>query len=103
MLSGCSNSGANIPKDVLPEAKMRAVLTDVLLAEANVTDKGLMQEEMKPEVQKMYLQIFEKHEIKKEQFYQSMEFYTKHPDILDRNFQPIIDSLSTLEAKANQL
>ena len=101
LLSSCGDSGANIPNDVLPEEKMRAVLMDVMLAEADITDKGLMEAEMKPEMQKMYLQIFDKHNITKEQFYHSMEFYTKNPDILDRNFQPIIDSLSTLEAKSN--
>ncbi len=103
LFAACSNSGAKIPNDVLPEEKMRAVLTEVLIAEANITDKGLMQEEMKPQVQKMYLQIFDKHAITKEQFYRSMDYYTRHPNILDRNFNAIIDSLSTLEAKANQL
>ncbi|MGZ5245043.1 MAG: DUF4296 domain-containing protein [Bacteroidia bacterium] len=104
LLSSCGgNSGANIPNDVIPEVKMREVLVDVLIAEANITDKGLMNAEMQPEMQKMYLQIFDKHKITKEEFFRSMEFYTSHPDILDRNFQPIIDSLSTLEAKAGQL
>lgn len=101
--TACNDTGTNIPNDVLPEAKMREVLVDVLIAEANITDKGLTNVEMQPEIQKMYLQIFDKHQITKEQFFQSMEFYTSHPDILNRNFQPIIDSLSSLEARANQL
>jgi hypothetical protein len=104
LLSACGDNGsANIPNDVLPEEKMREVLVDVMIAEANITDKGLTNAEMQPEIQKMYLQVFDKHQVSKEEFFHSMEFYTSHPDILSRNFQPIIDSLSSLEARANQL
>jgi hypothetical protein len=87
----CTNKD-KIPGDVLPKEEMEKVLWDMITAEryANVflKDSALNNKE---ETFKLYAQVFALHNITREQFVKSYQFYMSRPDIT----RGMLDSLST--------
>lgn len=82
---------------VLPTAKMQDVMWDMLLADA-YTQKYLKNDSSKNEkAENAVLQqkIFQLHNINKEDFYASYEYYNNHPDIM----RAILDSINVKAEK----
>ena len=81
-----------IPAGVLPKDKMEKVLWDMIQAdryrESFVHDSAL---DLKKEQFKLYAQVFEIHQITKDEFIKSYKFYMSRPDIT----RIIFDSLAT--------
>ena len=81
-----------IPAGVLPKDKMEKVLWDVIQAERYretfVRDSA---SDLKKETFKLYAQVFEIHQISREEFVKSYKFYMSRPDIARTMF----DSLAT--------
>jgi len=90
VLASCGNK-KNLPAEILPPAKMQAVLWDVFRADAFTSDFIRKDTLKKPEAElaKLQLQIFAVHKVTKESFYKSYEYYKTHPDIM----QPFLDSM----------
>jgi hypothetical protein len=84
-------SQREIPKDVLPQKKMQAVLWDVLLAD-EVAEFYIQKDSAMHALEKhadLYQQVFQIHKISKEDFKRSLQFYESHPNLL----KPVLDSL----------
>ncbi len=96
ILTACADK-KNIPKGILPPAKMQVVLFDVLRADDFVFDFVKKDTSKKPEQElaKLQRQLFAVHKISKEDFYKSYEFYKSHPDIM----QPMLDSLISITTR----
>lgn len=81
-----------IPAGVLPKDKMEKVLWDMIQAdryrESFVHDSAL---DLKKEQFKLYAQVFEIHQITKDEFIKSYKFYMSRPDIT----RVLFDSLAT--------
>ncbi|HEY8897133.1 MAG TPA: DUF4296 domain-containing protein [Niastella sp.] len=81
-----------IPAGVLPKDKMEKVLWDMVQAERYretfVRDSAL---DLKKETFKLYAQVFEIHQITKDEFIKSYKFYMSRPDIT----RELFDSLAT--------
>lgn len=81
-----------IPAGVLPKDKMEKVLWDMIQAERYrdtfVRDSA---NDLKKETFKLYAQVFEIHQISKDEFVKSYKFYMSRPDIARAMF----DSLAT--------
>jgi hypothetical protein len=81
-----------IPAGVLPKDKMEKVLWDMIQAERYretfVRDSA---KDLKKETFKLYAQVFEIHQISKDEFVKSYKFYMSRPDIARTMF----DSLAT--------
>jgi hypothetical protein len=81
-----------IPAGVLPKDKMEKVLWDMVQAERYretfVRDSAL---DLKKETFKLYAQVFEIHQITKDEFIKSYKFYMSRPDIS----RVLFDSLAT--------
>jgi hypothetical protein len=81
-----------IPAGVLPKDKMEKVLWDMIQAERYretfVRDSAL---DLKKETFKLYAQVFEIHQITKDEFIKSYKFYMSRPDIT----RVMFDSLAT--------
>lgn len=83
--------GSSVPKDVLPRAKMRSVLWDMMQADGmaeyysakDTSFRGLAKHV------NYYNQVFAIHKISKEQFSKSLVYYENHPS----DFKIILDSL----------
>jgi hypothetical protein len=89
LLLACS--GSSVPKDVLPQHKMQAVLYDVIRADEMVDFLKLSDSTWQPFTRRtaLYDSIFQLHEIKKEAFQNSLQFYQGRPDLL----KEILDEL----------
>ena len=86
----------SIPKDVLPPAKMQAVLWDMISAGEFVNAFVIYKDSINKteESLKRYGQVFQFHKVTKAQFDRSWLYYRKHPD----RMKPILDSLSKKQA-----
>lgn len=88
---GQFNSGSRPPADVIPEEKMTTILAQICLVEARfqrrLTIKGASNEEMALE---NYVGIFNENDITSEEFKTSYNYYTEHPEILEKIYDQVI-------------
>ena len=95
--AGCKSSN-KIPKNILSQAKMEAVLFDMIRADKFLTDFVFIKDtalNKDTSSVKLYQQIFRIHHINKEEFQQSFSFYRVHPDL----FKVVLDSLYARSTK----
>ena len=76
--------GTSVPKDVLPNDKMQAVLYDVIRADEMVDFRQITDSAYRPFSRRaaIYDTIFQLHAVKKEDFQKSLKFYQTRPDLL---------------------
>jgi hypothetical protein len=88
-----------IPAGVLPKEKMEKVLWDMIQAERYretfVRDSA---KDLKKETFTLYAQVFEIHQISKDEFVKSYKFYMSRPDIARTMF----DSLATRASRRRE-
>jgi hypothetical protein len=77
----CSNRN-EIPDNVLPPEKMKPVLWDMILADQYILSKDPNEDSLKSEAIIKFEDVFAKHKIDKESFYNSLRYYEEHPDLL---------------------
>ncbi len=95
----CSDK-SNIPEGVLSPKKMQAVLTDILVVDVLNNDRILKDSALKLPVENAsyFLKIFQLHNITRNEFNKSYNFYLKRPDLL----KIITDSVSSDISRRNQ-
>lgn len=79
-----SCSGNKVPDNVLPPAKMQAVLYDLLLAGETANyylQTDTASKAMEQHVQ-LYKEVFQIHQTSKQEFEKSLRFYESRPDLL---------------------
>ncbi len=90
----------NIDKSrVIPPEKMESLLTDLFLVEGAVSymaDKGTPIDGYS---KKYFEEILDKHKVTKDEFEESIKYYTYHIEKLDKVFENVIVNLSELETK----
>lgn len=86
----CTDSRQAKPKDLLSKAPMTSILADVLVADAVTSEKKIKDSLINVNALSAayYQQIFKIHNISKEQFLSSYDYYVNHPD----QFKEILDS-----------
>jgi hypothetical protein len=88
-----------IPAGVLPKERMEKVLWDMILAERYrdtfVRDSA---KDLKVETFKLYAQVFQIHQVSKDEFVKSYKFYMSRPDIAREMF----DSLATRASRRRE-
>lgn len=92
LLIACSTKD-KVPGNVLPPAKMQAVLWDMMRADQFLSDYVLNRDtstNKEKESIKLYSRIFTFHNISREEFKISFNYYRSHPKAL----QPLMDSMS---------
>ena len=87
----CGNNN-KLPKNVLPQDKMREVLWDMMNAGQYVSSYVLTKDSIDKigESTKVYGQVLQLHAVSKEEFERSYAYYRDHPDLM----KVILDSLS---------
>ena len=93
-IAGCK-SKEEIPRNILPQKKMQAVLWDMMRADQFLADYILNRDtslKKKTESIKLYQEIFDINKITKENFQQSFAFYQSHPALL----KIIMDSIAVI-------
>lgn len=98
-LSACSSN--DVPKGVIPPDKMKVVLFDVMRADEFATNyistdttKNINEERIK-----LYETVFALHKTNKEAFYNSFDYYQKHPDQYKQLFDSLVAYTGRLGAK----
>ena len=99
----CTNRD-KVPDNVLSPKKMQSVLWDMLRADQFVAtyvvkDTGLNK---KQESIKLYQQVFQIHNISKEKFQKSLEFYQNRPDLLKVILDSIFNNQRTMMERLHQ-
>lgn len=97
----CACSGANsVPKDVIPPAKMEAILYDVVRADEMVDFMQMSDSTFRKFSKRasFYDTIFQLHAVKKESVSKSLKYYQGRPDLL----KEILDSLQNKSAASQK-
>lgn len=96
-LAACTKK-STIPRDVLPQKKMQAVLWDMMRADQFLTDFVINKDttaNLDTESIRLYREIFAIHHISKKEFQRSFAFYKAHPAFL----KPIMDSIAVIKTE----
>lgn len=97
VLSACGG-GDKRPKVFLNEPQMVDVMADTYLIEAQLNQMKTSGTDVSGLQKAYYDQLFAHHGITDSIFEENMDYYTRHPDILER----VMDSVTTRFAKAQQ-
>ncbi|MFC4262174.1 DUF4296 domain-containing protein [Ferruginibacter yonginensis] len=89
-LSSCNNKA---PNDILPPAKMEAILLDQFMADAFTKEYLAKDTLLDLEKENLVIQekIFKKYQTDKSTFYNSYKYYIEHEELM----RPILDSIMT--------
>ncbi|HEV7782113.1 MAG TPA: DUF4296 domain-containing protein [Chitinophagaceae bacterium] len=90
--TGCKNKN-RVPRNIIPQQKMKAILWDMMRADQFLSDYVLNRDtslKIETESFKYYQQIFAIHKINRDEFWKSFSFYRSRPDLL----KTILDSIS---------
>lgn len=98
LLSACSDN-RKIPSSIMQPEKFQAILTDVLLADALSLERSFKDTAIiiTDENAKYFLKVFQLHNVSKNEFMKSYNFYLQRPDLL----KTITDSISSTLDKRN--
>ncbi len=97
ILFGCADE-LEIPDVVLPEDKMVEVMTDVQIAESYIKLKFALRSDTIRTSDSIYAAVYRKHQISAATYDSSFQFYTTHPELLQRIYEKAINNLGTIEA-----
>lgn len=89
--------GKNQPEGILPEKKLRAVLWDMMRADQFLSDFVFSRDSSLNKLQEsqlVYNRIFAIHEVTREEFRQSFNYYREHPNLL----KSLLDSVGNINA-----
>ena len=96
LLISCSGrKETTIPAEILGKEKMTAILTDIHLVEGAKLGRRIMGDTVLADV--YYQKVFEKYEVSQEKFEESFNFYSDHPDIMDKLYDQVIENLNSVE------
>ncbi|MCH2042707.1 MAG: DUF4296 domain-containing protein [Saprospiraceae bacterium] len=99
-LSACYQEWV-VEEPKIPQDKMIAILEDIHVAEALLTEY-LKKAEKDSVAQEYYLQIFKIHEVSAEDFEQSLQSYMKNPNALEAIYTKVLENLQTAQAKSGK-
>lgn len=96
-LSAC-DGGDRRPKVFLDESQMIDVMADTYLIEAQLNQMKSSGDDVSGLQKAYYDQLFAHYGITDTIFEENMDYYTRHPDVLER----VMDSVTTRFAKAQE-
>lgn len=97
ILSSCMEKDAK-PDQLIPVEKMKMILTDIHYADAYAYQE-FRADSIYRAAAGMYLEIFEKYNVDTAVFNQSFTYYVQHPELLDKMYEAMIDSLNAREGR----
>jgi len=102
LIVSCSSpEEEGIPENVLSPEKFTSVMIDVQITEG-MRAQGVDLITPGEGVEGAYEEIFSKHQINKESFDVSYDYYLDHPDKMEKIYEQVLDSLSKLDAQVKQ-
>lgn len=99
--SGRKDKATMPPPGIIPADTMVQILVDIHLIEASLKVKHAKKEENERFTEYYYDQLFEKHNINREQFDQSIEYYERDAEMIDKIYERVITELNKIQSQIN--
>lgn len=103
IFSGCKSEKENIPpeipENIIPKEQMVDILVDVQLLEAAMKVDDERKRKSKEYTNYYYSYLFEKYDITRNDFLESLEFYQRHIDLFDEIYADVIKQLSKFQSE----
>ena len=102
LFSAC---GTKMPS--ISPAKMSSILTDMHLADSYAqfaTAKDSLSHEIKNQdtLKWSYARVFQIHKVSENEFKDNLNWYKKHPDLLDSVYEKVLSTLAIYQSKQNR-
>lgn len=97
-LSACVEKESPPPSNALDPNVFASVMIDIQLAEGRTTQKSYVARDKNLKVVDLYPTIFEKHNVDPEDFLATYEYYITYPGMMEKIYEQVLDSLTTLNA-----
>jgi len=98
VFSSCSKKEISIPRGIISKQEMVSLLVDLHIAQA-ATSRNQMTDSARHQMKDYTPFIFSSHQITKEQYDNSLAFYTKNPELLDEIYDQVINELSRKQSE----
>ena len=86
-----------MPKDLLSEDKMVSVLADIHLTEGIASSMPVSYDSSQVLYTLLEKDVFVKHQVSDSLFTESMRYYLQYPDIMDKIYARVVDTLVVWE------
>lgn len=93
------------PRNLIPEKKMESIMWDMVQADRFATTfitRDSLKLNVRQETFKMYDQVFQLHNISREQFVESYKYYLSQPDLSQKIFDSVASKASRARIDANK-
>jgi hypothetical protein len=94
-----NNNDSNTPKNLIGDAKMVDLLTEIHLVEGSVTPMLLQSDSATQYVMNNYNFLFKKYNTDQDKFKETMHYYVQHPKELDKVYEQVIENLSKMQSE----
>jgi len=91
----------NAPKDLISEDKLASILTEIHIADGLIGEQTSLKDKKTKE--KYYNSIFFKYKITRKQFDESMAYYTRNINVLNKIYFKVLENLSKLQAETEKM
>ncbi len=95
---GCGKDN-DIPEDIAPKEQLVPLMLDIYLAEVKLSNLKIVRDTAVSIFETYEGYLFEKHNIEKEKYMNSMSYYYDHTEQLELIYEALLDSLSVRETK----
>ena len=102
LIFGCSEPSEGPPEDVLTKEVFTQVMIDVQLIEGMKIHRLGPKREKNPDMELLYGVVLEEHEIDKEVFLKTYNYYKSRPEEMEIIYEQVLDSLSKLDAEVKK-
>ena len=100
--AGCADKGS-VPSGILPLSKMQTVMWDMIQADqyaALSLVKDSARINTKTETLKLYEEVFRLHDVSREEFRKSYQYYLDHPELNQRLFDSLMSQGTRLRTES---
>jgi Domain of unknown function (DUF4296) len=91
-----------IPDDVIKRGEMVKILADVHIAEATINLRNVAVPDVRNLNAALYKNIFVKHQITKEEFTKSYNFYSNNTELFNEMYDSVIMELNKMQAEVEK-
>ncbi|MTI38632.1 DUF4296 domain-containing protein [Fulvivirga lutimaris] len=98
VIVSCGKSD-DVPEDVIPKEQLVPLMLDIYLAEVKLSNLQIVRDTAVSIFETYEGYLFEKHNIEKEQYMNSMTYYYDHTEELELIYEALLDTLTVRETK----
>lgn len=101
-LSSCRDKNNDVPKDVIPPAKMTELLVDFHLAESSLAVMQYRDQKTSPLSTHLYDTILKKYNLSQKDFKKSMDYYSHHLEQMSKIYEDVITQLNKKQTEIQE-